>query len=92
MSQHLHVDPAGLQVSAARLNDQAQRLAEIGAVPAPDSKPSLVGARQFAAAVDVFAAAYRSRITAHASSLSQAATGYDGADASGAQGISSVPM
>ena len=92
MSQHLHVDPAGLQVSTARLSDQAQRLAEIGAVPALDSKPSLVGASQFAAAVEVFAAAYRSRMTAHASSLSQAAAEYEGADASGARGISSVSM
>ena len=88
MSEHLHVDLAGLQVSAGRLADQADRLTQIDAPQISESKPSLLGARHFASAVEAFAAAYGSRITAHANSLTHAAAEYGGTDASGAHGIS----
>ena len=88
VSERLHVDPAGLQVSADRLADQAERLTQIGAAQVLKGKPSLLGARHFATAVEAFAAAYGSRITAHANSLTHAAAEYGGADASGAHGIS----
>lgn len=88
MSERLHADPTGLQLSAGRLVDHARDLTQIGSAEITDSKPSLLGARHFAAAIKAFASAYSTRITSHASSLSHAAAEYGGSDASGADAIS----